>query len=47
MTAVKGEFIECQNCGFVLLAANLGDPTPLNRETCPDCDGTNFSIAGP
>lgn len=42
------EFIECQDCSFVLLCEpGANDPMPKGqRESCPDCGGSNFAFSG-
>lgn len=43
MSPMSGEYLECQNCGFVLLAESPGTTKPKNRDACPNCDGTVFT----
>lgn len=36
--------VECEACGFVLLAENAYEPTPKRVRSCPRCDGTDFGF---
>lgn len=36
------EFIECVECGFVLLAGSSTEPVPERRASCPECGGSEF-----
>lgn len=40
------EYIECRECGFVLVADHTDDATPLHWDACPACEGTEFGPAG-
>lgn len=37
-------YAECQDCEFVLLAAEESDPVPRRWEACPECGGTDFCL---
>lgn len=39
------EYIECQNCGFVLLAASGDEPEPKGWEKCPECGSDEFQFS--
>lgn len=39
-------FIECQDCGFVLLAEGEAEAIPKRVSSCPSCDGTEFTFTG-
>lgn len=38
------EFLECEDCGFVVLSESAAKPTPKRVDACPGCDGTNFKF---
>lgn len=40
------EYIECVDCGFVLLADSTTQAQPKRFDACPDCDGTDFDLPG-
>lgn len=35
-------YIECDECGFVLLSESASKPLPKRVDSCPDCGGTSF-----
>lgn len=35
-------YIECEDCGFVLLSASSADPVPKRVDSCPDCGASEF-----
>lgn len=40
------EYVECDDCGFVLLAESTTRAKPRRVKACPGCDGTEFSFSG-
>ncbi|GAB7095408.1 hypothetical protein JCM30237_25610 [Halolamina litorea] len=40
------EYVECEECSFVLLASPGTEPTPERQDQCPDCGGTEFRFPG-
>ena len=38
------EYIECLECGFVLMAETTTEATPKRVDACPDCGGTDFQF---
>lgn len=45
MAALR-EYIECEECGFVLLSENRAEAEPKRVDSCPDCDGAEFELVG-
>lgn len=41
------EFVECEECGFVLVAEDAPEPAPGRVDVCPDCGGTEFRFTDP
>ncbi|WP_459192268.1 hypothetical protein [Halosimplex sp. J119] len=37
-------FIECDDCGFVLVTEPDSSPVPKRVDSCPDCGGTSFAF---
>lgn len=37
-------FIECDDCGFVLVAESDAEPVPDRVDSCPECGGTSFGF---
>lgn len=40
------EYVECNECGFVLLSASTTSPEPEAWEACPDCGSREFNFTG-
>lgn len=40
------EYIECRQCGFVVLASGGANPQPKRVDSCPACDSTDFCLPG-
>jgi ribosomal protein S27E len=38
-------YVECGDCGFVLVAAESTDPAPKRWQSCPDCGRADFGFA--
>jgi len=36
--------IECGSCGTVLLGIGALDPSPIDRENCPNCGDDSFAF---
>lgn len=36
------DYVECQNCAFVLQAKPAPDPEPQHWDSCPKCGTTEF-----
>ena len=43
-TVGANDYVECQNCGFVLATDSSVEMTPKHWDSCPDCDGTDFGL---
>lgn len=41
-----GEYIECEECGFVLVSESSTAPTPKHHDSCPGCEATEFCFTG-
>ena len=36
------EYVECDGCDFVYLAADVSEPAAKHHDSCPNCGGENF-----
>lgn len=40
------EYVECQECGFVVLSTGESTPEPKRVDDCPSCGTTEFDFLG-
>lgn len=44
--AAIADYIECEDCGFVLLSESDTEPEPKRVDACPNCGGNEFQFSG-
>ena len=40
------EYVECEECRFVVLSTGGPTPEPQRVDACPNCDSTDFEFPG-
>lgn len=38
------DYVECRQCGFILLSDGSTNPQPKRVDACPGCDGNEFEF---